>query len=806
MAAQPQQPRRVRSLGGLLGPRTLGGRALLVVALAAGLRTSAGVATPAVHDDGTASEGAAVYHVCVSAESQCCHAVGEDVDDSCCSTDDGSQLCFNPRRDLYNLEVNSDDIYYRHSLANEGSGSWRGYFLVSIPQSDGNLLKSTENTVTTLTDADAHHIAKSRNRASAAVVKTDDDDAAMPPAGNATTTPAVHATLAELEALAAGRGERSTLHATLANLEELANGRGERSTLRRRLNANLTIAPTGAECYAVSGGLSFLMGIAGNYERMDGPNAAERPFCGQASHAWSVYRNGDHYLLQSDASAFRDRWYVVSGEAAMENCAQGGSVNPAVQAYAAPGDQPDGSLTTPWKTRTGADTEYKQCNDATYCAEANLQVTDCSTLLDDQLKLGTNNNLTTAVPPHHAEYTTTGRSTPREQQLVVDKFLAEVARTDELPASSCPCGVVDAGLCALTVTICVPVCIKSLGTACKQCIFANGNGVQDCCNCVGRAIGSCSWCFNLEDNSTSSYILAKTDDDDAFMPPANFSAPILRLLANEKVVTSEAAFVPVVFLHGMGDSGSNAGMKSICKTASDKYPGLHSVCSNVANGMSSITTELHKQLDEFTAEIRADPLLKDGFTAVGLSQGNLVLRAYIEKVNDPPVHKWVSICGPNNGIGTCPKNALFEAVCPVWKLAKYNAPLAFSDYWKDSKDESGYLAKSRFLADLNNEKAQKNATYKANFASLTKLVLVEALNDTMVVPHASESFGFWKWGESGKHAEVVPMRDTIAYKDDYIGLRTLDEAGKVDHHTYVGDHLRFSDSFWSSTILPYFKD
>jgi len=300
--------------------------------------------------------------------------------------------------------------------------------------------------------------------------------------------------------------------------------------------------------------------------------------------------------------------------------------------------------------------------------------------------------------------------------------------------------------------------------------------------------------------------LAKTDDDDAFMPPANFSAPILRLLANEKVVTSEAAFVPVVFLHGMGDSGSNAGMKSICKTASDKYPGLHSVCSNVANGMSSITTELHKQLDEFTSEVRADPKLKGGFTAVGLSQGNLVIRAYIEKVNDPPVHKWVSICGPNNGIGTCPKNALYEAVCPLWKLAKYSAPIAFSDYWKDSEDESAYLAKSRFLADLNNEREHMNSTYRANMVSLKKLVLVEAMNDTMVVPHASESFGFWKWGDKSKHPQVVPMRDTQAYREDFIGLRTLDAAGSIDTLTYAGDHLQFSSDFWAGKILPYLGD
>ena len=49
----------------------------------------------------------------------------------------------------------------------------------------------------------------------------------------------------------------------------------------------------------------------------------------------------------------------------------------------------------------------------------------------------------------------------------------------------------------------------------------------------------------------------------------------------EKSRLKATDYVPVVFLHGMGDSGRNSGMKSICKSASDKFPGMHSVCSNV---------------------------------------------------------------------------------------------------------------------------------------------------------------------------------------------------------------------------------
>ena len=496
--------------------------------------------------------------------------------------------------------------------------------------------------------------------------------------------PTVHAKLAELATLSAAGGERSALR----RLES------QHGAPRRRLST-----PTGAECYTVSDGLPSLMGIGGNYERMDGPNAAERPFCGERS----VYRNGEHYLLSDEpesGDSQQEVWLIASSKE-MEACSiyKGGlrdifnELAEKVAAYAITESQPDDphSSGVPWMTRTGTGTAFSQCDTSDdpgypYCPEDHFKVTKCSSAI------------------HH-------------------------------------------------VVNLAPLLVVS---------------------------------------AASNF--------------SALSAPVVRLSSNDTIAPRSEKRVPVVFLHGMGDSGSNPGMKSICKTASDKYPGLHSVCSNVANGMSSIATELHKQLDEFTAEVRADPKLKDGFTAVGLSQGNLVIRAYIEKINDPLVHKWVSICGPNNGIGTCPKNALYEAVCPLWKLPKYSAPTAFSDYWKDSEDESGYLAQSRFLADLNNEREQKNSTYRANMASLKKLVLVEAMNDTMVVPHASESFGFWKWGESGKHATVVPMRDTKAYAEDFIGLQTLDKAGKIDMLTYEGDHLQFSSDFWTSKILPYLGD
>ena len=55
-------------------------------------------------------------------------------------------------------------------------------------------------------------------------------------------------------------------------------------------------------------------------------------------------------------------------------------------------------------------------------------------------------------------------------------------------------------------------------------------------------------------------------------------------------------------------------------------------------------------------------------------------------------------------------------------------------------------------------------------------------------------------------SSITSFRETDGYLGDFIGLKTLDEAKKVDTATYVGDHLRWSDDFWTDTVLPYLGD
>ena len=48
-----------------------------------------------------------------------------------------------------------------------------------------------------------------------------------------------------------------------------------------------------------------------------------------------------------------------------------------------------------------------------------------------------------------------------------------------------------------------------------------------------------------------------------------------------------------------------------------------------------------------------------------------------------------------------------------------------------------------------------------------------------------------------------PLRESEGYREDFIGLRSLDEAKKLRLLTYKGDHLAFTPDFWAKEVLPH---
>jgi pimeloyl-ACP methyl ester carboxylesterase len=112
-----------------------------------------------------------------------------------------------------------------------------------------------------------------------------------------------------------------------------------------------------------------------------------------------------------------------------------------------------------------------------------------------------------------------------------------------------------------------------------------------------------------------------------------------------------------------------------------------------------------------------------------------------------------------------------------WTEDSVQKLFTFATYWRDPFNLAAYLKYSQFLADINNERPQRNATYRQRLLSLNHYLLVASPTmDEIVVPHTAP------WFESfapNQETVVTAWNETDGYKGDWLGLRTLDQSGRL---------------------------
>ncbi|XP_038681454.1 palmitoyl-protein thioesterase 1-like isoform X8 [Tripterygium wilfordii] len=204
------------------------------------------------------------------------------------------------------------------------------------------------------------------------------------------------------------------------------------------------------------------------------------------------------------------------------------------------------------------------------------------------------------------------------------------------------------------------------------------------------------------------------------------------------------------------------------------------------------------------------PLLEQ--TEIACKQGNLIGRGLIELCDGgPPVKNFVSLGGPHAGTASvpfCGSGLICLLVDTLIKLEIYSnyvqEHLAPSGYLKIPTDISNYIEGCKFLPKLNNEVvSERNSTYKERLAGIENLVLIMFEQDTILIPKETSWFGYYP---DGAFNPVLTVKETKLYKENWIGLRTLDEAGKVKFINVTGNHLDISKGDMKKYVVPYLAD
>ena len=275
----------------------------------------------------------------------------------------------------------------------------------------------------------------------------------------------------------------------------------------------------------------------------------------------------------------------------------------------------------------------------------------------------------------------------------------------------------------------------------------------------------------------------------------------------DTIVEDELNGVPTAMFHGLGDFCENPGIIQIDRIIK-RGTGGKTKCVDV--GFPSIG-EMFNNI-EHVAEVSCQKLQNDPvfsqaeeFNVIGLSQGGLLARYIVEKCDMPgKVRNFVTLGGPHMGVAAVPHcfdGLACDVVNAVAKRLVYSSivqdVLVPAGYFRDVNHYDRYLKGSVFLPAVNNEEQKDEAS---KFADLNGALLVMFSEDTMIYPKETA----WFQGLD-KDGNVLPLDQMDFYNDDYIGLKALNDAGKVKFESFEGDHLEFSTQQVEDIIVPFLK-
>ncbi|KAF2089453.1 alpha/beta-hydrolase, partial [Saccharata proteae CBS 121410] len=278
--------------------------------------------------------------------------------------------------------------------------------------------------------------------------------------------------------------------------------------------------------------------------------------------------------------------------------------------------------------------------------------------------------------------------------------------------------------------------------------------------------------------------------------------------------------LPLIIWHGLGDNYAADGLREVGELAEKIHPGTFVYNIRLDNDAGSDRTatffgNVTTQLQQVCDDLATHPILSTApaVNALGFSQGGQFLRGYIERCNFPKVRNLVTFGSQHNGIAKFQACGATDWLCKAaigllrsntWSSFVQNRVVP-AQYYRSVNETTGlasdeYLEYSNFLADINNERELKNRTYSDHLAELDNFVMFMFAEDTTVIP--KETGWFAEVNETSN--EVTHLRDRPIYKEDWLGLKKLDEKGGLVFKNITGGHMEIDEDVLSETFQEYF--
>ncbi|KAJ1965656.1 hypothetical protein GGI12_000603 [Dipsacomyces acuminosporus] len=263
----------------------------------------------------------------------------------------------------------------------------------------------------------------------------------------------------------------------------------------------------------------------------------------------------------------------------------------------------------------------------------------------------------------------------------------------------------------------------------------------------------------------------------------------------------------------MGDTCcNNDTMGYVARIIEDEIPGvyIHSVrlgSSESADRSAGFFGNLNDQIEQVCSDLRGIDQLQQGVNLVGFSQGGLFLRALVQRCPSLKARVLVTFGSPHAGVASVPEcEKEGDTLCQWMRQLAASGVYSWyirshviqAQYFKDPARIDQYLKHNIFLPDINAEVSKPDDIYRGRLLGLRRLVMVKFSDDSMIYPRSSSWFGY-----VDQASNEIPLQNTTLYTDDLLGLREMDQSGRLAFLTLEGKHMHITEAALRSIVSRY---
>lgn len=202
----------------------------------------------------------------------------------------------------------------------------------------------------------------------------------------------------------------------------------------------------------------------------------------------------------------------------------------------------------------------------------------------------------------------------------------------------------------------------------------------------------------------------------------------------------------------------------------------------IGNGkLDSIFMNINLQCEIFYNNIINLDLNTTKINLIGISQGGLIARCYVEKYSYLlyDVNALITLGTPHMGIfGDSPLLDLFK----------------YLEYWKNPYEYNKYIEVNDFLVYLNNEKPHNLSNiYKNNLNRVNSFVMVWSEIDIVIVPYQSAKFEFYDilLAQNKHELKIDILENSTIYTKDLLGFKNMIDNQQFYTFQYDCNHDEF---------------